>query len=215
MADLNNSINLSRESLLIISQKKATNKINYKSWSDKDLMPVRKEIRDFYRIEQKGICCFCKQTVSLTSALNCQIEHIVPKKLHEDHMFNPKNLCVICADCNEIKRDQETLGIIPETMKNAEKRKFYPRSSSAFLIVHPHFDNWEDHILIFNGLYADKTPKGHFTIGTCKLNRKLHRFGWDETLIDDEEINTLMNNFLKEKDSIKRMKILNVIRKIR
>lgn len=212
MPEIKSHISISEDSLKKISNKVNCNDFSYKSWNDEDLITVRKEIRDFYRIEQKGICCYCRKEVSLTSSLNCHVEHIVPKSLHEEYMFEPKNLCVVCADCNEIKREQETLGTIPETIKNANSRKRYPHSSNSFLIVHPHFDLWDEHILVFNDLYVDKTTKGHFTIGACRLNRKLHKFGWEEFTIDDKEMNTLMNNFLNEKDTMKRMRILKKIK---
>lgn len=212
MAEISNPIKLSKASVDCISLKSNLAGFNYQSWSDDDLADVRIEIRDFYRIEQKGICCYCRKEVSLKSALNCHVEHIVPKMLHEDYMFTPTNLCVVCADCNEIKRNQETLGEIPETMKNASGRKQYPRSSGAFLIVHPHYDNWDEHILNFNDLYVDKSEKGHFTIGACKLNRKLHKFGWEESVLTDDDINKLMTDFLCETDTMKRMRILNKIK---
>lgn len=215
MADITKPIKMSVGSEQIIADKKAQSNFNYKCWGDAELEAVRKEIRDYYKIVQDGKCAFCQQPVSLVSALNCQVEHIVPKMLHEDFIFTPTNLCVICADCNQIKRDQETLNEIPETMTKASKRKKYPRSSGAFKIVHPHFDVWKDHIIIFDDLYVDQTMKGHFTIGACKLNRKLHEFGYVEEITNDEEISELMNRFLEETDSIKRRQILNKIKKLK
>lgn len=215
MADITSPIELSANTLKIIADKEVEPTYSYESWGDDDLEPVRKEIRDYYKVKQDAKCAFCRQPVSLVSALNCQVEHIVPKKLHEDYMFTPTNLCVICADCNQIKRDQETLDTIPETMSRASSRKQYPRSSKAFKIVHPHFDNWNDHIIVFDDLYVDKSMKGHFTIGACKLNRKLHEFGYVEEITNDEDISELMNQFLEEKDSIKRRQILNKIKKIK
>ncbi|CAM1369370.1 HNH endonuclease family protein [Tenacibaculum litopenaei] len=215
MADINIPIELSADSKKIIADKKLEQNFSYQSWGDTELEAVRSEIRNYYKTKQNAKCAFCQQPVSLVSAFNCQVEHIVPKKLHEDFMFTPTNLCVICADCNQIKRDQETLNEIPETMTQASKRKKYPRSSGAFKIVHPHFDVWHDHIVIFDDLYVDQTMKGHFTIGACKLNRKLHEFGYVEEITNDEQISELMNQFLEETDSIKRRQLLNKIKKIK
>lgn len=214
MADINEPVFLAEESLKIIETVKKQIDFDYRSWGDDSLESVRKEIRDHYRFLQQGTCSYCKQNLSLIAAANCQIEHIVPKMLHEEFMFTPKNLCVICADCNQIKKEQETLKEIPETLKGKKERKQYPRSSGAFKIVHPHFDNWDEHILNFDGLYVDKSMKGHFTIGACRLNRKLHQFGYDESITNDDEISELMNEWQEEQDSMKRKSILKRIKRI-
>jgi uncharacterized protein (TIGR02646 family) len=213
MADINLSLSLSKKSRDTITTK-LSNPFIHTNWGDDDLQEVRKEIRDFYKYQQKGICSYCKQNVSIVSVANCHVEHIVPKSIHLDFIFTPKNLCVICADCNQIKRDQETLGEIPETMTNASNRRRYPSSSNAFKIVHPHFDNYDDHILIINGCYIDKgSKKGNFTIGACNLNRKLAVFGWEPNIIDDEKITNEMNSFIDETDPEKRKKHLGNIKK--
>lgn len=213
MADINLSVALSKKSNDTIKLKLSTS-FFHTNWGDEDLLEVRKEIRDYYRIEQKGICSYCKQTVSLVAVANCHVEHIVPKSIHLDFTFTPKNLCVICADCNQIKRNQETLGEIEETMTNASRRKRYPSSSNAFKIVHPHFDNYDEHILVINGCYIDKgSKKGNFTIGACNLNRKLAVFGWEPNIIDDEKITIEMNSFIDETDPAKRQKHLGNLKK--
>ncbi len=213
MADISSSINISKDSQNVIDERLKSS-FSYSNWSDDDLAIVRKEIRDFYRNEQKGICSYCRQSVSLVSALNCHVEHIVPKSLHLDFIFTPKNLCVICADCNQIKKEQETLGQIPQTMTKANSRKRYPTSSGAFKIVHPHFDNYEDHILVLNGYYIDKgSKKGNFTIGACNLNRKLGAFGWEPEITNDKELINNMNAYIEEDDSLRRAKLLSNLKK--
>lgn len=212
MSDIIASYQYTSDLLKLITEKKAQANFSHKSWSDDDLEPLRKNVRNFYRTQQKGKCAYCKQNVSNISALNCHVEHIAPKSLYLDFIFNPKNLCVICADCNQIKREQETLGTIPATIKNSLIKK-YPRSSSAFKIVHPHFDTYEQHIIEINGFYLDRSPKGHFTIGACNLNRKLHIFGWEIDSFNESELCSMMSSFLDEKDILIRMKYLELIKK--
>ncbi|MNK85572.1 hypothetical protein D3C87_1054570 [compost metagenome] len=213
MADINSAIKYSKETEKTI-QEKTKSIFHHKNWNDDDLLSVRKEIRDFYRLQQKGICSYCKQGVSISSASNCHIEHIAPKSLHPKFMFIPKNLCVVCADCNEIKKNQETIGEIPETIINASTRKQYPTSSNAFKIVHPHYDHYDDHILIINGFYVDKSSKkGNFTIGACNLNRKLGLLGWEPEITNDADLVSEMNSYIEEKETLKRHKHLNNIKK--
>jgi hypothetical protein len=66
--------------------------------------------------------------------------------------------------------------------------------------VHPHFDDWNEHIYMFGKFYVDRTPKGHFTIGACVLNRQLRKFGWEPDLIDDASIRDAMTRYLDAND---------------
>ncbi|WP_318486493.1 HNH endonuclease [Photobacterium leiognathi] len=199
------------ESLMASTQ--SSEGFSHTSWSIADLQVLRVHVRNHYRIQQQGICAYCRQRVSLKSAANCHVEHIAPKSKYPQFMFEPKNLCVACADCNEIKKEQETMGEEPDPICNGDDRVRYPRAASSFYIVHPHFDDYDEHIEIFNGHYVDKTDKGHFTIGACKLNRRLRAFGWEETLISEPELNCLMTDFLGADDAIVKNEKLQSIKR--
>ncbi|MCL1078147.1 hypothetical protein D5R81_09630 [Parashewanella spongiae] len=207
---INNQIKYNELHSLVIEDKLSDEDFKHQDWSKDDLQEVRSTIRAFYRNEQRGICAYCKEHVSLVAAGNANIEHIAPKSLYPNFIFEPKNLCVICCDCNQIKKDQEVLDKIPNTVERQDI-KLYPRSSGAFKVVHPFFDNYDEHIIIKGKLYIDLTDKGHFTIGACKLNRYTRQFGVEQEFIDDDEITALMNEFMESKSSIQKAKILQKI----
>lgn len=182
-------------------------------WELEEIEDLKKELRKFYRNEQKVLCAYCKYPVSVIYPTNCHIEHIAPKSIHPEYIFEPKNLCVICADCNQIKRDQETINQIPDTIKKKYKSK-YPDKSEDFYIVHPHFDKYDDHILIINGYYIDKgSKKGNFTIGACLLNRKLLIAGWEPQVVDDTDLINEFSEYISETDFHKRVKKLDKIKR--
>lgn len=185
---------------------------DHKIWDTEDLEELRKEIRDFYRIEQKAICSYCRQVISIVYPTNAHIEHIAPKSLHPEYIFEAKNLCVVCSDCNQIKRDQETINEIPDTIKKKYKTK-YPDKPDDFFIVHPHFDDYDKHILIINGFYVDNdSKKGNFTIGACRLNRKLSITGWEPEVVEETEIIEDFTEYIEEKNILKKGKILENIK---
>ncbi|WP_330442441.1 HNH endonuclease [Flavobacterium sp. C4GT6] len=212
MPDISNPYIFSREFKDRLEKKFLIPEADYKNWQDDDITDIRSDIRDYYRTEQSGKCAYCNQLISLVSAGNAQVEHIVPKSKHLKFIIEPKNLCVICADCNEIKRNQEVLNDVPDITKKGIKR--YPRVSSSFKIIHPHFDKFTDHLLVINGYYIDKTTKGGYTIVFCKLNRKLHKLGYETPIFNDLEVTELMRLYLEEKDSIKRMYMLAKFKKM-
>jgi uncharacterized protein (TIGR02646 family) len=188
---------------------------DHKIWDTEDLEELRKEIRDFYRTEQKAICSYCRQAISIVYPTNAHIEHIAPKSLHPEYIFEAKNLCVICSDCNQIKRNQETINEIPDTIKKKYKTK-YPDKPDDFFLVHPHFDDYDKHILIINGFYVDNdSKKGNFTIGACRLNRKLSITGWEPEVVEETEIIEDFTEYIEEKNALKKGKILeNIKRKL-
>ena len=98
MPDINNQISFTLEVKKHIKQKLNDPNFKYTDWSDKSLESLRKIIRDFYRKEQVGKCAYCKRDVSLQSASNSHVEHILPKSRYFKFIFEPKNLCVICAE---------------------------------------------------------------------------------------------------------------------
>ena len=207
---INNSVCFSSQEDGLIREKLASKNFSHTDWSADELMPLRSKIRGFYRSEQVGVCAYCRGDVSLKSAGNAHIEHIAPKSLHLRFIFEPRNLCVVCSDCNSIKRDQEVLNEVPDTLSKSYSR--YPRSSGAFKIVHPFFDDYDDHILIKGRIYIDKSAKGAFTISACKLNRYFHEFDVNDEFVDDEELIEKMNEFIEERSSLKKAYILNSLR---
>lgn len=212
IADIEEPYNFTREEMRFIEDLKKRPSYNHEIWSCDDLLDIRRNIRQHYRRLQKGLCAFCKAPLSLQSARNCDIEHLMHKANNIDFMFEPKNLCVLCVDCNEIKRAQEIVGDIPEISQGEAKQ--YPRASDRFLIYHPHFDKWDRHIKKFNKLYVDRTKKGSYTIHVCKLNRFFHEFDIDEEYVNEANLTELMGKYINEDDSIKKNIILKEIKSV-
>ena len=209
MADIKQPIEYTEPQKSLIESKLQDAAFTHINWGEDDLIELRKTIREFYRKTQHGFCAYCKNVVSLEAVDNCHIEHIAPKSKYRDFIFEPKNLCVICADCNKIKREQETLGQEPDSLKNGSRRKLYPRSTEAFKMVHPHFDSYEEHIEIFGDyFYVDKTVKGGHTILFCKLNRRLHKFGWRREYTEDATVMESAGELLAERDPSEQRRII-------
>ena len=209
---INNKINFCSQDRLLITSKLNNICFAHSNWGDDDLQAIRSTIRGFYRGQQKGVCAYCNTDVSLVSAGNAHVEHIVPKSIHVKFIFEPKNLCVICSDCNTIKRNQEVLNDIPNTLKRTKKPILYPRSSGAFRIVHPHFDTYGEHIKKKGRIYLDISPKGSFTIFVCRLNRYFHKFGVNDDFVDDDQLVSVMNNIMAAENTLQKVKLINDLR---
>ncbi len=181
MPAINNSVVFSELNAKKIKAIKKEPGYSHARWKDDDLEEIRREVRDFYRVEQRLNCVYCLNAVTARSALGAHIEHIVSKSQYPQFMFEPKNLCVACPDCNEYKSQREAFA--DAAMRTNPRRK-YPTDIKQYRIYHPHFDEYGKNILKAGHLYFEVSPAGGYTIYICNLNRFSQQFGVSEELIN-------------------------------
>ncbi|EJN22621.1 HNH endonuclease [Pseudomonas sp. GM79] len=179
---INSAVTFSPEAILKIATVKSEPQLSHTRWGDDDLEELRREIRNFYRREQKLTCAYCKEEIGVIAAANAPIEHILPKSKYIQFMFEPKNLCVICADCNTYKKDREGL-LDPPLYRDAVR--IYPLDSSRYRLFHPHFDEYDQHIKKIRYIYLPGSNKGSYTIFACNLNRVIVELGVSDELFND------------------------------
>lgn len=140
----------------------------WKKTDNNELSDVKKHIKDYYKIVQDYICPYCQQKIIVDHNAIWDAEHIIPKDTRPEFMFEPENLCVSCKDCNGEKLNKNVL-------KNPNNIKF-PRNNDAYLICHPHFDEYDKHIRIINNphFFIPRTDKGRETIEVCGLLRFMY-----------------------------------------
>lgn len=135
-----------------------------------DTTPVTKAIKHHiskHTIEaQGGRCAYCEKVLAKGDV---EIEHIAPKKHYGEFIYEPYNLVSSCGCCNASVNKGQTKTIVDPVNKAAYEQ-------NTFSIVHPYFDNPDDHIkyndperIYFNE--DNCTEKGEATI---KL------FNWNE-----------------------------------
>jgi hypothetical protein len=182
MPTINNPIVFSPEAVDRISTVSSREHYSHREWSCDDLEVVRCEIRDHYRGEQRANCVYCRKPLSIRSALGAHVEHVASKSVYPNYMFEPLNLCVACPDCNETKAEREVFAD-PVIVGRPPVR--YPTRSDRFRLVHPHFDEYDEHIKHAGDFYLSQTPKGAYTIYVCGLDRFLIAFGVTQEILDD------------------------------
>lgn len=156
-------------------------------WLKPSLEKLKSRIKAFYIDAQKTRCCYCHRHLGSDNHRVWDVEHVASRARYPRFMFEPRNLAASCPDCNRVKGDTEVLV--------NKKRKTYPKRSTDFLLVHPHFDSYEDHIFQRNLIYVAKTEKGKKTIYTCDLLRFAQKFiDWDNSAGD--------TRFEKEVDAV-------------
>jgi len=174
-----------------------------KTWEDDDLKSVKSKIKKFYLSIQNNVCPYCRQKFNSNNGRYWDTEHIIPRAYQKNFMFEPKNLCVSCIDCNGRKSDKKI------TSSKAEKR--LPLKQDLYFIVHPHLDQYDDHIMIIKEgfYYVPIKPKGENTIEVCGLNR-FYEFA-DYNSNEDDRMLMLTEELCNINDEVKKRALRNEI----
>ncbi|HDH0806954.1 TPA: HNH endonuclease [Klebsiella variicola subsp. variicola] len=169
---LSSRIFFTKKSRKFILKYNRYDRVNYKVWENTKgtIAIIRKQIRTHYLKEQGKHCAYCRMYNHTSHGLSWDIDHILPKDHYPQFLFQPLNLIISCKECNRAKSDKVFL-----VDKNQVGKYKYPKNSDAFKIIHPHFDSYEDNILIEKMgkyyTYSHKTEKGLETIIACELAR--------------------------------------------
>lgn len=135
---------------------------DYRDWNKIVFKDIKGNIINHYRKEQDNQCCYCKSELGF-DIKQVDIEHFLSKRKFSHFTFEPLNLSLSCPGCNTKKNESKTTNY---------EYKVYPKNSRNLIAVHPHFDDYIEHIEIQEGLlYVGITKKGTYTIYICELCR--------------------------------------------
>ena len=204
---IRNPVVFTQEQLEVIENIKGQDNFNSDSWTCEDVKFLRPTIRQHYAKEQNTVCPYCRMQLNTNKGRAWDVEHIIPRSLGENFMFEPLNLCVACVECNSAKSNKKV------TKSKALIK--YPRK--GYTIVHPHFDDYQQHIVIVRvGLfYFPKSSKGEKTIYICELNRFYSYANFDDNLDDLDDLIVVLASSLRETENEKtKTKIREQIREL-
>lgn len=141
-----------------------------------------------YKVGQGRYCCFCAAELDPHQA-TFDLEHLIAKAEKPSVVFHLQNLALSCKTCNVNKGKSRVL-LFPLR----EDIDHVYLDSSLYLIVHPHLDNWTDHLLIDS--YGRILPKennfmgkGAKTIQICGVDKKnaMRLADWFDIFDEDTE----------------------------
>jgi len=174
-------------------------------WSLDRFSNIRQAIKSHYKIEQNYTCPYCKVIYPITHGMVWDIDHIIPKDTKLQFMFEPRNLCVACKDCNNAKGSKNVL-------ENVDRVRF-PTNARDYKIVHPHFDIYDAHInaVVPGDFYRPLSRKGEFTIIICRL---LRFYGVVQREQPDIEIDELAKAMITSEGAARRVMEDELVRRI-
>lgn len=164
--------------------------------------------KHLYFISQGRYCCFCGIELQLHDATK-DLEHLISKSGKVNNVFELKNIAISCKDCNIPKGKLKVT--IDSINEESDPIGLY---SGDYIIVHPHYDEWQEHFYIDNfGRVSPINPsidsKAFNTINICNIHKKnamrlADHFSWlkDETKTFEDwvEFYSLVNRELGDSE---------------
>jgi len=137
---------------------------------------------------QLGRCCYCRRF--LPDPMATDLEHFIEKAVYPSFTFEILNLALSCGTCNSMKnakfmrlnrylsrRAKTGAGSVvttrhcPTLTTNPLPLAAVPNNSAAYRWVHPHLDDYSDHLAIQKGwVFIWRSAKGFRTVRGLELN---------------------------------------------
>ncbi|MEN4806575.1 HNH endonuclease signature motif containing protein [Pantoea agglomerans] len=148
---------------------------------------LRGTIRRHYLKEQKYHCAYCNRLRQEKHGYVWDIDHIIPKSTHAHFTYEPNNFAVTCKECNIKKGDYNVL------VRGANAAVKYPKERADYLLIHPHFDEYEVHLKVkytadLKIYHVPKSPKGAFTFALCGLSRFTEEIAKTSEYVREEDV---------------------------
>lgn len=106
---------------------------------DEYVAKFRDEVKTYYYWGQKSLCCYCSKPLQHHKRAY-DAEHIIDKSTYPQHMFEANNLAASCISCNGRKSNK------PVLKTGVDAAASVPINQDDYLIVHPHLDEWSEHL---------------------------------------------------------------------
>ncbi|MEZ9796333.1 HNH endonuclease [Vibrio cyclitrophicus] len=202
---IENPVVYSEGELTLVNDFNQRDDISGNDWGSDEFNDIRMSIKSHYKIEQNYKCPYCAVEYPINHGMVWDIEHIVSKDKKVQFMFEPRNLCVACKDCNGAKGSEEVL-VNPNRIR-------FPSSSQNYKIIHPHFDTYHEHInaIVPGDFYRPLSEKGEFTIITCRL---LRFYGVVQREQPEQDINDLALALIDASGAARRVLEDELVRRI-
>lgn len=158
---------------------------------------IKKRIKEKLLSIQDSYCIYCGIHFEIVGT--AQREHIAHKDKYPQFTFTNKNIALACAYCNgfEKKSTKNVLSTLRTSYANCD-----------FSIVHPYFDNIEDHIeLTFDGANIslsekNNSAKGKSTISIFKLMEAAQAAMRGGAYLREKELQKLSSSSIKKRNAV-------------
>lgn len=142
-----------------------------KPWdvADELIKSVKTKIQAHHLLRHGNTCCYCRTILHGAGYFMIDREHILPKgkPIYKPYSFATWNLSVSCKRCNMQFKGDDVSFVVNETNTTSFT------SSNNYLLLHPNFDQWDQHLcrvaqqintkILVKYTRISNDPKGDYT----------------------------------------------------
>lgn len=175
-------------------------KLQGKSWGSRTKRDeLKSHIKQSLTNNQGLVCAYCGLKLKRTSGI--KIDHIAPKALHPEFMFEGENLAFSCEYCNGFEKKGDIDTVVTKDTNNYRR--------CTFTIVHPYYDDPAQH---FDYLHCEGipclikflTPKAEesnriFKLDSPEMTQERYKEGLAEILPLPQNLETLLKQVKENK----------------
>lgn len=143
----------------------------HKSWSDDCIKNLKIRLKEFLKIKQNHVCCYCCRNIYGEFNLSLDIEHVLPKSKYPLYMFSLDNLAVSCKRCNMSIKGSK-VDFIVNNLENNEN----PFDSKNYYFIHPNSDVYNDHIKFISHQYGNQKFVFYHIVKDSKKGKYSYEF---------------------------------------
>lgn len=143
-----------------------------KIWNAECVRSIKDRIKEYKIRIQNYSCCYCRRDITGEFKLVLDIDHILPKSIYTNCIFDLDNLAVSCKKCNMLSKgfDVDFLNTALLTEYDKYHKHLYFQSKH-YKFIHPNLDEYHMHISVgvvqINNFkirkYIYHTEKGKYT----------------------------------------------------
>lgn len=149
-------------------------------WNSLYIIDIRRRIKDSHLSKSLPICCYCLRDFTGEFRLDVDIEHILPKSIYTNCIFDLENLNIACKRCNMQIKKADLEFLTTDLKQRYGKWKHWYFKSQHYKFIHPNLDHVYDHMDIISTRINDVnfkkyipkagSEKGRYTYKYFKLN---------------------------------------------
>ncbi|WP_338010710.1 recombination protein NinG [Comamonas thiooxydans] len=171
------------------------------------IVKFRNEVKEHYYVQQRRRCCYCS-TELLDHKITFDAEHILDKADYPEYMFDEANIAVACKLCNQ-KKSNKAISTSGRRFSELSKK------SSDYSIVHPHLDEWNEHLdfdQVDRIVALPNSQKGKNTIAICGITALNATRLADAFAIEDYKVaEVTLRTFLEVEDQARKLELLSLL----
>ncbi|EJL6861079.1 hypothetical protein NMS86_003628 [Vibrio cholerae] len=181
-------------------------------WSSSYVTDIKSKIKNHYLNKPLPKCCYCLRDFTGEFRLDIDIEHVLPKSIYKNCIFDLENLSVACKRCNMKLKGSDLKFLNVDLKEKYGKWKHGYFHSRYYKFIHPNLDHVYDHISFYNTRVNDVNFKKY--IPNPDSSKALYTYEYFElNKLESDNLTEMQGGHITPKDTALAQQIMEVFRK--